>query len=116
MAAVISFINFCCNFNSDFFYLVGYVASSGFGSLVGILSKFFIRNKVFWKLLRTFSLALKIILSYLKKTFSNVFIPFSKLFNSVAKLLCLLLASSSNKCPSFVSVKKAIGKEYSLKL
>ena len=51
------------------------------------------------KLLANFSFALK---NDLKKTtfFSNVFIPLSKLFNSIVKLLCLL-----SGYPSFISLK-----------
>ena len=58
LSAIISFINSCCNFNLDFFCLVGSVSSFGVDSRVGILSKFFIGNSLLLKLLRTFSLAL----------------------------------------------------------
>ena len=47
---------------------VGSVATSGVGSSVRVLSKIFIRNNLLFKLVRNFSLALKIILSYLEKT------------------------------------------------
>ena len=58
-SAIISFINSCCNFNLDFFYLVVSVAISDVGSYVGILSKFFIGNNLLLKLLKIFPLALK---------------------------------------------------------
>ena len=66
----------------------GSVAGSGVGSHVEILSKYFIRNNLLLKLLRTFSLALSNNTKLFKKYFfSNVFVPFSKFFNSLAKLL-----------------------------
>ena len=55
------------------------VATSGVVLRVGILSKFFIGNNLLLKLLRTFSLALRIILSYLKKPFFNCFYTFIKI-------------------------------------
>ena len=98
-----------------FFAFVGYVAAFGVGSVptsgsvasavagsrVGIWSKFFIGNIVLLKLLKLFSLALD------KKDFySNVFAPFLKLFNSMAKLLRLLSDFYIDKCPSCISLKK----------
>ena len=67
--------------------LVGFAAgfvpgsAAGFtaGSHVGILSKFFIGNNLLLKLLRTFSLALNNILSYLKKTSFKSFHTFIKI-------------------------------------
>ena len=49
-----------------FVAFVGSAATSGVGSWV--LSKIFIGNNLLFKLVRNFSLALKIILSYLEKT------------------------------------------------
>ena len=57
-SAIISFINFSCSFNLDFFCLVGSVPTSGVGSRAGLLCKFFIGNNMLLKLLRTFSLAI----------------------------------------------------------
>ena len=59
LSAIISFINSCCNFNQDFLCFFGSGASSGVGSRVKILFRFFIGNNMLLKLLRTFSLALK---------------------------------------------------------
>ena len=102
---MISFINSCCNFDLDFYCLAGVASVAGFrvdsvatsssvagsvGSHVAILSKFFIGNNLLLKILRKISLALnnnpKL---YKKDFFSSVFVPFSKFFNSIAKLLCL---------------------------
>ena len=84
LSTATSFINSCCNFNLDFLRLVrvasmaafgvgtvgtfgvasaatfgvGSAACSGVCSLVGILSKFGIRNNLLLKLSRLFSLAL----------------------------------------------------------
>ena len=75
---------------------VGSDATFGFvadfvGSLAGILSKFFIGNNLLLKLLRNFSLALNSNPKLFKKYFfSGFFVPLSKFFNSLAKLLCLL--------------------------
>ena len=48
-------MNSCRNFNLEFLWLVSFFASSGVGSRVEILSKFFIGKSMFLKLLRTFS-------------------------------------------------------------
>ena len=55
LLTIISFMNSCRNFNLEFLWLVSFFASSGVGSRVEILSKFFIGNSMFLKLLRTFS-------------------------------------------------------------
>ena len=64
MSTIISFINYCWNFNSNFLPLViSFPIScvgSGDGSGVGTLSKFFIGKNLPLKLLRTFSLAPRI--------------------------------------------------------
>ena len=89
-------INFCFNFNLGFLCLVGvasiagfgvgsaavfgfssasgYAAFSGVGSRVGILSKFFIGNRLQLKLFRTFSLALNNKAKLFKKDFFQVFL------------------------------------------
>ena len=97
--------------------LVGSVASSTVGSHVGSFSAFFTGNNLLLKLLITFSLALKNNLVLFKKnSFSIDFLSLSKFFNSAAKLLCSSSASVNDKYPSCISLKKTIGKEYSLKL
>ena len=86
----------------EFVAFVGFVATSGSvaGSRVGILSQFFIRNNLLLKLLRTFSLALNNNPKLFKKYFlSSAFVPLSKFFNPLAKLICLLSAPSIDKCP-----------------
>ena len=66
------------------------------------------------KLLKTFfHLHQENILGYVFSTNST---PSSKLVNSLANLPCSLSPSSNDKYPSFICLKKAIGKEYSLKL
>ena len=100
---------------------VGSVATSGVGSAagsgVGILSKFFLRNNLLLKLLRTFSLILNNNPKLFKKDFfSNVFVPISNFFSSIAKLLCLRSAFSNDKYPSSISLKKTVGSEYFPKL
>ena len=115
MPAIISLINSCCNINLDFsclfgsvaFLGVGSVASSSYSSRAGVLPKFLIGNNMLLNLLKIFSLALKN-----KRFFSIVFIPLSKFYNSMAKLLCLLSASSNDKYPSCISLKNTIGNEY----
>ena len=67
----------------------GYVSGSGVGSCVGISSTFFIGSNVLLKLLRSFSLSTNDNPKLFKKDFSGVFVPFSKFFNSMTKLLCL---------------------------
>ena len=58
-SAITSFTKSYCSLYLDFFFrFVGSVASSGVGSHVGILSKFFIGNSLLLKLLKNFSLAL----------------------------------------------------------
>ena len=54
----------------------------------------------------------------MKKKVFNIFYFFnlSKFFNLVAKLICSSSVSSNDKCPSSISLKKTVGKEYSLKL
>ena len=100
MLAIISLINSCCKFNLDFLCLVGYVASSGVGSRVGILSKFLIGNNLLLKLFRTFSLALNNNPKLFKKnSFSIAFLPSPKFFDLAAKLLCSSSVSSNDKCP-----------------
>ena len=80
---------------------------SGVGSRVTSLSKLFIENILLLKLLRTFSLALYNNPKLFKKYFfKSVFIPLSKLFNPLTKLLCLLSIFSIDKCRSSVSLKK----------
>ena len=70
------------------------VASSGVQSRGGILSNFFNGNNLFLQLLITLSLGLynnpKL---FEKEFFSSAFLPTSKFFNSLAKLLCLLSSS-----------------------
>ena len=73
-SAIILFIISCCNFYLDFLCLVNSGASFGVGSFIEILSKFFIKNNLLLMLLRTFSHALKIILSYLKNKFFQLFL------------------------------------------
>ena len=79
---------------------------SGVGSPVGILSKFFTGNNMLLKLLRTFSLSLKIILSYSRKQFLNCFLPLSKFFISETKLPWSSSASFNDKYLSCISLKK----------
>ena len=89
---LISFKKFSHNFNEDIsrllFAFVGSVAGSGsvvgfvVSTRVGILSKFFIGNNQFLKLLRTFSLALNNNPKLFKKDFFlSTFVLFSKFFN-----------------------------------
>ena len=99
-------------------YFSAPVAYSGVGSRVYILSKLFIGNNLLLKLLITLSLELNNnpILSK-KNFFSSDFIPLSRLFNSLAKLLSLLSAFSIDKRPSYISLKITIGSsKYLLKL
>ena len=99
-------------------YFSASVAYSGVGSRVYILSKLFLGNNLLLKLLITFSLELNNnpILSK-KNFFSSDFIPLSRLFNSLAKLLSLLSAFSIDKRPSYISLKITIGSsKYLLKL
>ena len=85
---------------------VGSVATYGVVSCARVLSKFFIGNNLLLKL-KTSYLALKNYSKLFKKDFfSHVFISLSKFFNSVAKLLCLLSASSNEKYPSCICLKK----------
>ena len=106
MLAIISFINSCCNFNLALLCLVGSVASSGVCSRFGILSKLFIGNNLVLKLLRTFSLALNNNPKLFKKTlFHLFFLPLSKFFILVAKLLCSSSAFFNDKCPSCIFLK-----------
>ena len=102
----------------------GSVAVSGSvaGPGVGMLSKYFVGNNLCLKLLRTFSLALNNNPTLFKKYFfSSAFIPLSKFFNSLAKLLCLLSSFSKITLPiisflySYIS-EKTIGSKYLLKL
>ena len=58
-SAIISFMNSCYNLNLDSLCLVGSGASSGLGSRIEILSKFFIGNNLLLKLLRNVSFAQK---------------------------------------------------------
>ena len=51
-----------------------------------------------------------------KYFFSNDFVPFSKFFDSLGKLLRLLSALSIDKCPSCMPLKKTIGSVYLQKL
>ena len=100
---------------------VGSVATSGVGSAagsgVGILSKFFLGNNLLLKLLRTFSLVLNNNLSYLKKTFFQMFLYlFQIFFNSIVKLFCLKSAFSNDKYPSSIYLKKTVCSEYFPKL
>ena len=82
------------------------VATSGGGLRVRILTEFFIGNNLLLKL-RNFCLALKNTPKlFEKKFFSSVFILLSKFFNSVANSICLLSASSNDKYPSYISLKK----------
>ena len=67
---MISLINSCSNSNLDFLCLVGSFCSSGYDSLVEILSKFSIANI---KLLKTLSLAINNNPKLLKKIFFNWF-------------------------------------------
>ena len=95
---------------------VGSVATSGVGSVatscvgsaggsrLAFLSKFLIRNNLLLKLLRTFSLALNNNSKLFKKR--NIFIPSSKFFNSLTKLLCFILAFSIDKCPLYIYLLK----------
>ena len=48
--------------------------------------------------------------------FFNFFLPLPKFFNLAEILLCSLSASSNDKYPSCISLKKVIGKEGPLKL
>ena len=99
----------------------GSVAVSGSvaGPGVGMLSKYFVGNNLRLKLLRTFSLALNNNPKLFKKYFfSSAFIPLSKFFNSLAKLLS---GFSKITLPiisflySYIS-EKTIGSKYLLKL
>ena len=65
MSDTISLINFCCNFHLDLLRLGGSVASPDVSSGVEIVQNIFIANNLLLKLLRTFYLALKMILSNL---------------------------------------------------
>ena len=114
MLSIISLIKSYCNFNLDFLFLFcvfsaagpafGSAAGSASGLRVAILSKFFIGNNQHLKPLRNFSLVLNNDSKLLKKYFlSSYFVPFSKLGNSLAKLLCLLPTPSIGKCPSIIS-------------
>ena len=76
------------------------------GACSGACSRSFIGNNLILKLLRTFSLTLNNNPRLFKKDFlSSIFVPLSKFFNSLVKLLCLLLAPSIDKCPSYISLK-----------
>ena len=127
-SAIILFIYYCCNFSLDFLCLVSVASVVGFGISsvvtsgvvsatgwrVGISSKLFIGNNLFSKLIRAFSLALNNNRKLSKKDFfSIVFVPFSKLFNSLAKLPRLRSAFLNNIYPSCAFLKKAIRSEYS---
>ena len=68
---------------------------------------YFIGNNLLLKLLRTFSFALNNNPKLFKKYFSSsVFIPLSKLFKSVANLVCLLSSSSNDKYYLCIYIKK----------
>ena len=111
--AIISLINSNYILNLHFLYLVGSAASfagcvaiSGVGWRAGILSTFLIGNNLLLKILKTFSLALKNNLKLFKKDLlSSVFMPLSKFFNSLSKLLYLLSASFFDKFPLCISLK-----------
>ena len=104
---LILFKNSSRNFSEDVLHLVfvfvAFVATSSSVAGSCVRSKFFIENDLLSKLLKTFSLALIIILSHLQKLLKK---SFPKFFNSLAKLLCLLSAFSIDKCPSGISLKK----------
>ena len=125
---LILFTNSLRNLNEQPLHLiyafVFFVATSGSvaGPGVGMLSKYFVGNNLRLKLLRTFSLALNNNPKLFKKYFfSSAFIPLSKFFNSLAKLLCLLSGFSKITLPiisflySYIS-EKTIGSKYLLKL
>ena len=84
----------------------GCVAISGVGWRGGTLSIFVIGNNLILKILKTFSLELKNNPKLFKKDLlSSVFVPLSKFFNSLSKLLYLLSASSIDKFPLCISLK-----------
>ena len=130
---LISFKNSSRNFNEELLRLVfafavsvsasvsvaGAVAGFGAGWCVGVLSKNFIGNNLLWILSRFFYLALTLNNNpkLLKGAFfSNVFLPLSKSFNSLAKVLWLLWAFSTDKYPLHIRLKETIGNEYLPKL
>ena len=77
------------------------------GACSGACSRSFIGNNLLLKLIRTFFLALNNNPKLFKKDFlSSVFVPLSKLFNSLMQLLCLLSAPSIDKSPSCISLKR----------
>ena len=84
-------------------FLVGSFGSSGYGSFVGFVPKFFIVNN---KLLKPLSPALNNNPKLLKKRFFNCFLSLPKLFNFATKLLLSSSASSDNKHHSCISLKK----------
>ena len=111
--AIISLINSNYILNLHFSYLVGSAASFagcvaifGVGWRAGILSTFLIGNNLLLKILKTFFLALKNNLKLFKKDLlSSVFVPLSKFFNSLSKLLYLLSASFFDIFPLCISLK-----------
>ena len=104
MHLVFAFVAFIGCFAGSF-ATFGSVAVPRVASRVGILSKFFIGNNLLLKLFKSFSLALNNHPKLFKKDFlSSFFVPLSKFFNSLAKLLCFLSAPSIDKCPSCISL------------
>ena len=123
MLALISFINPCCNFDLNLLSFIVSVAisiaGSGVGSRVAILFKIYVGNNLLLKLLWDFSLALNNSSKcYVKNNLFQMlfYLFYLKFFNLAAKLFCLSPASSNVKCPPCMFLKKAIDKEYSLKL
>ena len=75
------------------------------------LSRFFISNNLFLKLLRTFSLVVKSNPILFRKSFFSIdFIPLSIFFNSLANSLCSSSESFNDKYHSYISLKIAIVK------
>ena len=100
MLLLFAFIAFVCSVATSVC-----VAGSGVGSFVGILSRFIIGNNLLLKVLRTFSLVVNNNPKLSKTEFlSRAFVPLSKYFKSIAKLLCLLPAPSIDKFPTCISL------------